>query len=104
MELLQQTKDAMRIRHDKLNDLLGTDIEAAAMDMSIAGVEPWQKDESGEYILTAGKRTLKENELIKKAAELYAKMIHDFEGKGAMYGAAYEKLRNAMASCGDYHE
>ena len=91
MELLEQVKKSQRISHDALDDVLLSDIEAAAGDLSRAGVYPYTAE--GSII---------ENPLICKAIELYAKGMEDFEEKGSTYMASFEKLRDAMALSGEY--
>lgn len=91
-ELLEQIKKSMRIGHTALDDTLLSDIEAGALELKRAGVQALEED---------GK-TLRDEALVYKALELYCKAQEDFEGKGPMYEAAYEKLRDSMALCGDY--
>lgn len=92
MELLEQIKKSQRITHDALDDILRTDIDAGAGELMRAGVNPF--DEDGN---------ISERPLIKKAIELYAKGMEDFEEKGSMYMASFEKLRDSMALSGEYN-
>lgn len=92
MELLEQIKKSQRITHDSLDDILQTDIDAGAGELMRAGVDPFD-----------AKGNISENPLIRKAIELYAKSMEDFEEKGNAYMASFEKLRDAMALSGDYN-
>lgn len=90
--LVEQIKKSMRIRHTVLDDIIRADIQAGALDLSRAGVHPFEED--GE--------TMRDDALIHKAVELYCKAQEDYEGKGTMYEASYEKLRDSMSLCGEY--
>lgn len=92
MELLEQIKKSQRISHDALDDVLRSDIEAAAGELSRAGIYTYTEDGN-----------ISENPLIRKAIELYAKGMEDFEEKGSVYMASFEKLRDAMALSGEYN-
>ena len=46
MELLEQVKKSQRISHDALDDVLLSDIEAAAGELSRAGVYPYTAEGS----------------------------------------------------------
>lgn len=91
MTLLEQIKKSMRIAHSALDETIEADEMAGAMDLSVAGVNPY--DENGK---------LKEDALIWKAIELYCKAQADYEGKGQQYQTAYNNLRDSLALCGDY--
>ncbi len=91
MELLEQIKKSQRISHGALDDILTTDIYAGADELFRAGVMSY--DDSGNIV---------DRPLIRKAIELYAKGMEDFEEKGSMYMASFERLRDAMAQSGDY--
>ncbi len=91
MELLKQIKKSQRITHDSLDDILMTDINAGADELVRVGVMSY--DIHGNII---------DNPLIRKAIELYVKGMEDFEEKGSMYMASFEKLRDAMALSGEY--
>lgn len=91
MELLEQIKKSQRISHDALDDVLQSDIDAGADELLRAGVYPYSADGS-----ISGKP------LVRKAIELYAKGMEDFEEKGSVYIASFEKLRDAMALSGGY--
>lgn len=97
MKLLEQIRKSMRISHNALDDMLKTDIEAGALDLLRAGVQPYS-------VNAKGKKIIKEDALIHKAIELYAKAQEDYEGKGERYNVSYEKLRDSLALCGDYNE
>lgn len=92
MELLEQIKMSQRISHNALDGVLLSDIEAGAGELLRAGVYPYTVD--GNF---------SENPLIRKAIELYAKGMEDFEEKGSVYMASFEKLRDAMALSGEYN-
>ena len=92
MEILEQIKKSQRITHDALDDILRTDIEAGADELMRAGVYPYASDGS-----------ISKRPLIRKAIELYAKGMEDFEEKGSAYMASFEKLRDAMALSGEYN-
>ncbi|MEZ3446191.1 MAG: hypothetical protein K1W30_13850 [Lachnospiraceae bacterium] len=92
MEMLDQIKKSQRITHDLLDDILRTDIDAGADELMRAGVEPFD-----------GEGNISERPLVRKAIELYAKGMEDFEEKGSVYMASFEKLRDAMALSGDYN-
>lgn len=92
MELLEQVKRSQRISHSALDDILLSDIEAGAGELLRAGVYPYETDGS-----------ISKNPLIRKAIELYAKGMEDFEEKGSTYIASFEKLRDAMALNGEYN-
>lgn len=94
-ELMNMIKDSMRIRHTALDADILSNIEAAAADMARAGVRPYSD---------ATRHTLKDDPLIRKAAELYCKYQADYIGKGAQFEKSYEKLRDSMSLCGDYNE
>jgi len=91
MELLEQIKKSQRISHDALDDILTTDIHAGADELFRVGGMSY--DDSGNIV---------DRPLIRKAIELYAKGMEDFEEKGSMYMASFERLRDAMAQSGDY--
>lgn len=95
MELKEHIKSTMRIKHDALDSVISSDIEACTLDLIRVGVQPYSDKEQ---------KVLKEDALIKKAAELYCKAQEDFQGKGTEYGSAYEKLRDSLSLCGDYDE
>ena len=92
MELLEQIKKSQRISHNALDDILMTDIEAGAGELMRAGVNAYDGDGN-----------ISERPLIRKAIELYAKGMEDFEEKGSTYMASFEKLRDAMALSGEYN-
>ena len=91
MEILEQIKKSQRITHDALDDILMTDIEAGACELQRAGVNPFDDDGN-----------ISNGALVRKAIELYAKGMEDFEEKGSAYMASFEKLRDAMALSGTY--
>lgn len=96
MKMLDQIKKSMRISHNALDDILKEDIKAGALDLLRSGVLPYRKESNTKQI--------KNDALIRKAIELYAKAQEDFEGKGERYQISYEKLRDSLSLCGDYNE
>lgn len=92
MEMLEQVKKSQRITHNVLDDVLRTDIDAGAGELLRVGVDPYASDGS-----------IRDSPLIRKAIELYAKGMEDFEEKGSTYMASFEKLRDAMALSGEYN-
>lgn len=92
MEMLDQIKKSQRITHGLLDDIFQTDIDAAASELMRAGVDPFD-----------AKGNISEKPLIRKAIELYAKGMEDFEEKGSVYMASFEKLRDAMALSSEYN-
>lgn len=104
MELLEQIKKSQRITHDKLDDILLSDIDAAAFELYRTGINPFELDaDTGEILKDAdGKNILSDRPLITKAIELYSKAQQDFEEKGNVYMLSFEKLRDSMALSGEY--
>lgn len=94
-KLVKQIKDSMRIKHTASDEPIQKDIEAAILDLVRVGVQPYSD---------VGLKSLKEDELINKAIELYCKGEADFQGKGEKYSAAYEKLRDSLSLSGGYNE
>lgn len=92
--LLQQIKDSMRIKHSALDSSIQTDIQAALLDLMRVGVQPYDIET----------QMIKEDALIGKAIELFCKGEADYQGKGVVYTASYEKLRDSLSLCGDYNE
>lgn len=92
MEILEQIKKSQRITHNALDDILRTDIDAGAGELLRVGVNPYVSDGS-----------ISDNPLIRKAIELYAKGMEDFEEKGSTYMASFKELRDSMALSGDYY-
>ena len=84
--MLDKIKKTMRISHDKLDDSIRDDIEICKKELEMAGV--YAKDA---------------DQLLQKACELYVKWQNDYGGKGERYEKAYNKLKDAMALCGDYN-
>lgn len=93
-ELVKSIKDSMRIKHSALDEDIKENIEAATADMIRVGVQPYSN---------AKKKKLKDDHLIRKALELYCKAQANYLGKGPQFEASYEKLRDALSLCGDYH-
>lgn len=104
MELLELIKKSQRISHSALDDVLMSDIDAAAMELLRVGVNPYQTDADGNIIQDGqGAPEICDKPLIVKAIELYAKGMEDFEGKGDRYMLSFEKLRDAMSLSGEYN-
>lgn len=104
MELLEQIKLSQRISHNALDDILLSDIYAGADELSRAGVEPYETDDTGQYLTDEnGYRIINNKPLIRKAIELYAKGMEDFEEKGSTYMTSFEKLRDSMSLSGGYN-
>lgn len=94
-ELVTLIRNSMRIKHSALDEDIRNNIESAAADMVRVGVQPYSDKEN---------KILKDDSLIKKAAELYCKAQSDYLGKGIQFEASYEKLRDSMSLSGDYNE
>lgn len=94
-ELVKDIRSSMRIKHSALDDDIRNNIESAAADMAMVGVQPYSDTEN---------KTLKEDPLIRKAVELYCKAQADYMEKGDRFEASYEKLRDSLSLCGDYNE
>lgn len=94
-KLVEAIKDSMRIKHSALDADIKSNIAAATADLVRVGVQPYAN---------AKKNKLKDDHLIKKAIELYCKAQADYLGKGTQFEASYERLRDALSLCGDYHE
>lgn len=93
MEMIEQVRKSQRISHKALDDILLSDIEAGACELLRVGVYPYAAD---------GK-SISERPLIRKAIELYAKGMEDFEEKGSKHMADFNNLRDAMALSGKYN-
>ena len=100
---VEDIRKSMRISHNGLDGLLQTDIEAGADELFRAGVKAFETDAEGNFILdNLGNRIIRDIPLIKKAIELYAKGMEDFEEKGDMYMKRFEMLRDSMAVSKEY--
>lgn len=94
-ELIQSIKNSMKIKHTALDEDIRGNIESAAADLKRVGVQPYADAEQ---------KVLKDDPLIRKAAELYCKSQADYMGKGEQFERSYEKLRDSLSLCGDYNE
>lgn len=92
-KLLKQVKDSLRIKNEKLDNIIQSDIEAGALDLRRVGIQA----------LTV-KGELREDALLYKALELYVKAEEDFQGKGEQYRRSYEGLRDVLSLDGEYRE
>lgn len=92
-KLLKQVKDSLRIKNEKLDNIIQSDIEAGALDLRRVGIQA----------LTV-KGELREDALLYKAVELYVKAEEDFQGKGEQYRRSYESLRDVLSLDGEYRE
>lgn len=88
MTLLEVVKTNLRISTNALNDDIQGDINAALLELGIAGVP--DADEA--------------DALVVKAVKLYCRWQNDFGSKGEQYGKAFENLKIAMALSSDYNE
>lgn len=84
--MIETIKLSMRISHNALDSDIQKNIEICKRDLFIAGVYCKEDDE-----------------LLSKACELYVKWQYDYMGKGEQFGKSYQKLKDAMALCGDYN-
>ena len=91
--MLKEVKTSLRITSDALNDDIVSNIRAALLDMSRAGVDTStvNVDDSKTY-----------NALILACVEFYCKWIYDYIQKGEQWRIAYERLRDSLSRCGDY--
>ena len=105
MDLLGYIKKSQRITHSALDDVLLSDIFSGADELMRVGVNPYEKEESGEYALDEeGRKKIQDNPLIIRAIDFWAKAAEDFEEKGDKYMKMFEKLRDSMSLSGDYNE
>lgn len=100
--MLTEVKLAMRINHNSLDSDIQRNIDSCVEDLVRVGIQPYQKDENGEYVIVDDANVLKEDELITKACELYCKWQYDYMGKGERFEKNYSCLRDAMSMGGDY--
>lgn len=90
--LVEQIRKSMRIKHDKLDDLIASDIDTCLCDLAQKGIK---------------KELLKsdtEDKLIQKSCEFYVKWQTDYTGKGEQFKNAYESLRDSLCLDCDYRE
>lgn len=84
--LLPEAKVWVRKSSESLDDEIKQTIEAAFLDLSIAGV---RNIDTGDA-------------LIRQAVKLYLKAQFGFNEESAKYEAAYEHVKAAMSLCSDY--
>lgn len=83
--LLQKIKTSLRIKHDKLDEEITATIEAALIDLKIAGINKLDTEDA----------------LIYRAVQLYCKATYgDF---GEKYMDSYNMLKISLALAGDYN-
>lgn len=87
MAILADVKTNLRISHSSLDDEITSEIAACKQDLSMAGVVVIDDTD----------------ELTAVAIKLYCRGMHDYNGLGERYTAAYNRLKNAMALSGDYN-
>ena len=83
--MLDEIKLAMRIATNALDTDIQRNIDACLLDLKRVGVD-----------------ISKDNELLKKACELYIKWQYDFQLKGERFQKNYETLRDSMSLDNDY--
>lgn len=81
----EEIRKSMRISHINLDKEIKNNIDICLLDLERVGVN-----------------TKTDNKLSDKAIELYCKSQFDYQGKGAEYQKAYEKLRDDMSLSGGY--
>lgn len=81
----QQIRERMRISHAFMDDDIESNIQAARLDMSRAGIDV----EKGDALMD-------------KAVELYCKAQFNYLGKGEYFLNNYERTRDAMSMSGIY--
>ena len=91
--MLEQVKKSLRMTGDVLNDDITKNINAALLDMRRVGIKTEEVDLSNPKSYDA---------LILSCVEFYCKWIYNFLQRGAEWQAAYIRLRDSMALCGDY--
>ena len=104
MEILDFVKTSQRITHNMLDDVLLADIRSGAEELMRAGVDPYARNEAGEYILDAsGDKTIMDNALIIRTIDFWVKAVEDFEEKSDKYMKMFGMLRDSMAVSGDFN-
>lgn len=105
MDLIEHIKKSLRISHSALDDVLLSDIYSGADELMRVGVDPYERDANGAFVLdTEGNRTIQDKHLIIRAIDFWVKSVEDFEEKGEKYMKSFEKLRDSLSLSGDYHE
>lgn len=87
--MLEMIKTGLRISHDKLDNDIQHNIDAALADLARVGV--YIPADETDY-----------PELVKKATDLYVKWQYDYGGKGEEYRKHYESTRDSMATAEAY--
>lgn len=91
--MISEVKKSLRIKSDVLNDSISSNINAALLDMRRVGINT-------DRISLSDPKTY--DALILSCVEFYCKWIYDFLQRGEEWHAAYIRLRDSMARCGDY--
>ena len=84
---LARLKTALRISHNKLDEVIKYNVDACKKDMMRVGIPVINEEDSA----------------IQKVFELYLKWQYDFMGEGELYEKAYKGMRNGLSLCGEYH-
>ena len=95
--MLERVKKSMRIKNNKTNDNIQSDIEACIEDMQRKGIQPMTTNDKGEEVL-------RDFPLIGKAIELYCKAEANYMNLGEMYRARYEKTTDGMSQWSKYKD
>lgn len=80
-EILKKIKESIRIKNNALDNEISDEINACQLELGLAGVD--KIDISDPLIL--------------ETIKMYCKKNHNFEGKGELYEARYEKMKNGLA-------
>lgn len=88
-DILDEVKTALRLTSDAFDEseLLPL-IESCKLDLSISGVKIISEDDA----------------LIRQAIKLYCKANFGNNEDSVKFQAAYDKLKDSLALCGDYNE
>ena len=79
MTLLEEVKQDLRIRHNKVDECIQEDIQSAL-----------------ELIHTSGVRPDTSDKLVRRAVKFYLRYINDFDEKGTEYKKAFDNLLGTM--------
>lgn len=91
--MIIQVKKSLRMTGDVLNDDIQKNIGAALLDMRRVGINTDKVNPSDANSYDA---------LTLSCVEFYCKWIYNFLQRGPEWQAAYIRLRDSMALCGDY--
>ena len=91
--MIIQVKKSLRMTGDVLNDDIQKNISAALLDMRRVGINTDKVNPSDPNSYDA---------LTLSCVEFYCKWIYNFLQRGPEWQAAYIRLRDSMALCGDY--